>query len=80
LKKMLLLAMLVIVTMFALIAPASAQQVIPNVKGLTPYSAQTNFMSLPGYLRWQYYIENGNVWVSIQEATQLVNSQISPAG
>lgn len=80
-KKVFLLAALIAVTAFGSIKPASAQT-IPNVKGLTPFTSETNYLSVAGYLRWQYFVEN-NVWISIQEANQLTASQTgtaSPAG
>ena len=76
-KQLLVFAVLAGVMMFGLPRPAAAE-VIPNVKGLTAFTAATNFMSLPGYLRWQYVVEN-NVWISSQEAKTLVDSQIGGA-
>lgn len=52
-------------------------QTIPNVQGLTPFSPQAKYMSLPGYLRWQYYMQNDGVWISIEEAQELVRSQLA---
>ncbi|MHB9134081.1 MAG: hypothetical protein ACYDBB_23675 [Armatimonadota bacterium] len=59
-------------------APSFAQNAPTNVSGLTPFSAQTHFMSLSGYLRWQYFKEN-NTWLSAEEAQALVDAQIKPA-
>lgn len=80
-KKLIVLGILAGITLFGLANPAAAQTTVPNVKGLTPFTAATSFMSLPGYLRWQYFVEN-QVWISRQEATSLVNSQTgaTPAG
>jgi len=50
-------------------------QNVPSVVGLTPFSPQTRYMSLAGYLRWQYFTEN-KTWLSIQEAQELVNNQL----
>lgn len=72
-KKVYLIAALIGIVSFGSIRPASAQT-IPNVKGLTPFTSATNFLSLPGYLRWQYFMEN-KVWISVKEATQLATSQ-----
>jgi hypothetical protein len=52
---------------------AQAQQV-PNVANLEPFSQQTNFMSLPGYLRWLVFQQTGN-WISRAEAVRIVNQQ-----
>jgi len=72
-KKILVLALLTGGIMAGLCTPASAQ-VIPNVRGLKPFTAQTNYMSIPGYLRWQYFVEN-KAWISRAEAEALVRSQ-----
>ena len=50
-------------------------QNVPSVVGLTPFSPQSKYMSLAGFLRWQYFTENGT-WLSIQEAQELVNNQL----
>ena len=71
-KKIFVLVALIGIVALGSVKPASAQT-IPNVKGLTPFTITTNYMSLPGYLRWQYFIEN-KVWISIQEAMHLAAS------
>lgn len=73
-KKLFVLAVLSGLLLAGFSMPASAQA-IPNIRGLAPFSASTNFMSLPGYLRWQYFLEN-NVWISRTEAISLVRSQV----
>lgn len=55
------------------IARAFAQQV-PNVANLEPFSAEANFMSLPGYLRLLLFQQTGN-WITYQEATRMVQEQ-----
>ena len=52
---------------------ATAQQV-PQVGNLEPHSAQTNFMSLEGYLRWLMFQQTNN-WITFQEATRIVREQ-----
>jgi hypothetical protein len=54
---------------------ASAQQ-YPQVTGLQPFSPAANYMSLPGYLRWQAFVEQG-VWISHNEAIAAVRDQFS---
>lgn len=49
-------------------------QAAPSVRGLTPFSAQTRYMSLAGYLRWQYFRQN-KTWISMEEAQRLVAGQ-----
>jgi hypothetical protein len=58
--------------------PAFAQQ-YPNVATLEPFSAETNFMSLPGYLRWVTFQQTGE-WLSMAEATRIVEEQTRVAG
>jgi len=73
-KKIVVLGIFTSFVMMGMAKPASAQ-VIPNVRGLQPFTAATSFMSLPGYARWQYFMEN-DVWISRAEAAALVNAQI----
>jgi len=76
-NKYLLLAILAGIGAIGLATPASAQ-VIPSVRGVSSFSAQANFMSLSGYMRWQYFTEN-KVWISRAEAAALVSSQTRTA-
>jgi hypothetical protein len=55
----------------ALAGAASAQQ-LANVSTLTPFSAQTNYMSLPGYLRYTSFQQTGQ-WLTYTEATRIVH-------
>ena len=48
----------------------------PQVAELTPFSAEAQFMSLPGYLRWQVFLEQGE-WISVPEAKAVVMDQQS---
>lgn len=34
------------------VTPVLAQTTYPDVSKLDPFSAESNFMSLPGYIRW----------------------------
>jgi hypothetical protein len=54
-------------------SPASAAQ-YTNVTGLKAWSAETNYMSLAGYLRWMTFREQG-VWLSMPEAQRIVTQQ-----
>ena len=71
----LLLMLALALTMLGFAASVSAQN-IPSVRGLTPFTPQTRYMSLAGYLRWQYFVQN-TAWISIEEATELVRSQLA---
>ena len=46
----------------------------PNVAGLRPYSAETNYFSLPGYLRWIVFHASG-IWITYAEASRVVQEQ-----
>lgn len=59
--------------LLALAAPATAQQ-FPNVSSLEPFSAEANFMSLPGYLRWLVFQQTGQ-WITYAEAARVVREQ-----
>ena len=69
------LLMVVVVGMAVALAstPARAAE-YTNVSGLQPFAAESNFMSLPGYLRWMSFKETG-VWISVGEAKRIVAEQ-----
>jgi len=46
----------------------------PNLSGVRAFSAETNYMSLPGYLRWMVFREQ-SVWLSVPEAKRIVAEQ-----
>lgn len=71
-RKLFVLAFIAGITVAGL-TPANAQ-VIPSVRGVSAFTTSTNFMSLPGYVRWQYFVEN-NVWITRAEAAAIVASQ-----
>ncbi len=47
----------------------------PQVTGLAPFSPETNYMSLPGYLRWVNYQIAGS-WIGYHEAARIVKEQV----
>ena len=53
---------------------AQAQTNYPNVAGLTAFSQAANYMSLPGYLRYRYFLDSGR-WITRDEAENAVRSQ-----
>jgi hypothetical protein len=57
----------------ALAGVASAQQ-YPNMATLTPFTAQTNYMSRPGYLRFVSHQQTGQ-WLTYPEAGRIVHQQ-----
>ncbi|MDQ7828076.1 MAG: hypothetical protein QN122_05665 [Armatimonadota bacterium] len=58
----------------ALLVQGAAAQQVPNVSTLEPFSQQTMYMSLPGYLRWLVFQQTGN-WISRAEAERIVRQQ-----
>lgn len=59
----------------AVIAPKVAQaQTYTNVSGITPFTAESNYMSKPGYLRYRNYVDSNN-WISYEEASRIVAEQ-----
>ena len=47
---------------------------VPTVANLKPFSAEADFMSLPGYLRYLMHQATGQ-WVTYAEATRVVKQQ-----
>ena len=71
---LLLLALLAVGTLLlSAPQPASAAE-YPNVVGTQAFTAAANFMSLPGYLRWQTFREQG-MWITYAEAVRIVRAQ-----
>ncbi len=68
----------ILVVSMMLLCCGLAQQVqastVPRIHGLQAFTMQTAYMSMTGYLRWQYFKEN-NVWISQQEVGALVKAQ-----
>jgi hypothetical protein len=46
----------------------------PHVANLRPYSVETNYFSLPGYLRWVVFHAAG-IWITFGEASRVVEEQ-----
>jgi hypothetical protein len=75
-KQFTMLAVFVALTVFGFAQQAQAQErTVPNVRGLEAFTVQDKYMSLAGFLRWQYFEEN-NVWISREEADALVKPQV----
>ena len=47
---------------------------VPTVSNLKPFSAEADYMSLAGYLRYLMY-QQTNQWVTYAEATRVVKQQ-----
>jgi len=81
LKMLLLVTVLSVMVIAAAAQPAAAQDQTtpvvgeyPNVSGLQPFVAETNYMSLAGYLKWTAFKDQG-VWLSTAEAQRIVAAQ-----
>ncbi|HEY3997723.1 MAG TPA: hypothetical protein VGO93_02580 [Candidatus Xenobia bacterium] len=59
-------------------APARAAD-YPNVSTLHPFTADCNYMSRAGYLRYMVFAQDG-VWLSRAESVAIVQSQGTAAG
>jgi len=70
-----LLALAFAFTALALSAPPAAAQDYTNVASLQPWSVESNYMSLPGYLRWMTFREQ-SIWLSMAEAKRIVAAQL----
>ena len=64
-------AVVLFATGFSTVASA---QPYPAVANLRPFSAQADYMSQPGYLRYLVYQQSGQ-WVTYGEATRIVKQQ-----
>lgn len=63
-----------------LLFPATARAAeYPQVTQLRPFSAEANYMSLPGLVRYLVWAQDG-VWLSRGEAVAIVASQFAAAG
>jgi len=71
LSKVLTLSGLLLVMLSSM---ATAQTVV-NVRQMKPFMPQTNYMSLLGYLRWNYFMTN-HAWINVEEANRLVKAQL----
>ena len=58
----------------ALTAPQAQAQEFPDCAGKTPFTPEANFMSIPGWLRWQYLLSSGR-WVSHDQAVQVARDK-----
>ena len=72
-KKVVITAALTAITMLGMVLPIYAQTA-PDVHNLPAYTAESNYMSLPGYLRWQYFQETNN-WISYRQAVAMVRDE-----
>lgn len=55
-------------------ATTQTQGQYPNVANLKPFSAEADYMSLAGYLRYLVFQQTSQ-WLTRQEAVRIVNQQ-----
>lgn len=72
-RKLVVIALGAILLAAALPGIAAAQQ-YPSVANLKPFSAEANYMSLPGYLRYVVH-QQSNQWLTYDEASRIVKQQ-----
>lgn len=77
LKTSLVVLMLAVLSILFAVTPAKAAD-YPQVSELKPFSAEANYMSLPGYVRYLVW-EQDAVWLSRGEAVAVVDGQIEAA-
>ena len=73
-KLILTIAVVAATAATAVVAPQAQAQQFPNVAGLTPFTAEANYMSKPGYLRYRYFVTSGR-WISYEEAARVAAEQ-----
>lgn len=75
-RSTVVLAVLVALLVGALVnvSPAQAQVNAADVAQLTPFTPEANYMSLPGYLRWQVFVEEGR-WITMLQALRQIKAQ-----
>lgn len=74
-----LVLILLVVLLLAVLAPLAmatteGEPIGTSLVGLAPFTAESNYMSLPGYLRWQEFQATG-VEMTRLEAVQAVKAQ-----
>ena len=74
-KMFIVVAVAVMAAIGLMAAPQAQAQTYPSVADVTQFTQSANYMSLPGYLRYRYYIDTGR-WISREEAENAVRDQI----
>lgn len=74
-RTMIAIAIAAMAAIGMMAAPQAQAQTYPSVSDVTQFTQSANYMSLPGYLRYRYYIDTGR-WISREEAENAVRDQI----
>lgn len=74
--RKILIALALVLTTTAIALPQAQAQAptYPDVKNVTPFTAQANYMSKAGYLRYRYFVQSGT-WISYEEADRIAREQ-----
>lgn len=73
--KTLMMSMVAVVMLIGLAVPALSCGTAVNLCGVRPFTQETKYMSLAGYLRWQEY-QTHMGWVKWHEAVVMTNEQL----
>jgi hypothetical protein len=73
-KLIVVIVLAITVLVGAVVAPRAQAQNYPQVGNLTPFTAETNYMSLPGFLRFSY-LQSSGTWISHDQAVEIVKQQ-----
>jgi len=72
-RKFIVVLMLALVALIGVFnAPQAQAQDVP-LAGITAFSPSGNYMSLPGYYRWRFFLASGR-WISREEAEERVRA------
>jgi hypothetical protein len=75
-RKIVIALALAVATLAAVAAPSAQAQTYPTVSNVTPFTADCNFMSRPGYLRYRYFTQtNGAELLTYEQAARIVAEQ-----
>lgn len=73
-KIIVMLVVALIALVSAIAAPQAQAQTYPDVSKTTAFTPEANYMSVPGYLRWQYLLSAGR-WISREQAVEQTKQQ-----
>mgnify|MGYP001259466557 CR=1 FL=1 len=73
--KTLMMSMVAAVMLIGLAVPALSCGTMANLCGVQPFTQETKYMSLAGYLRWQEY-QSHMGWLKWQEAVVTAKEEL----
>lgn len=78
-KVIVMLVVAVVALVSAMVAPQAQAQTYPDVSKTVPFTPDANYMSVPGYLRYQYLLASGR-WISREAAVEQAKQQGANVG